>query len=110
MDVGNPEKDGDEPQGGEDGVAEREGNDGGTGETSGGRMTRGDVQTISVGEFEPKAYKANEGKQRNAESHIEGSVQTLHYNGFLFLTRSSPRSCLLGPTCLRPPTWRPRWS
>jgi len=71
MNVGNPEKDGDETQGGEERVSEREGDDGSPGGEPGGGMTGRDLETVAVGKFEPEAHKAYEDEETDAEHDVK---------------------------------------
>jgi len=71
VNIGDPEKDGDEAQRSEDGVTEREGHDGGSGDEPGGGMTGRDVEAVAVGEFEPEAHKADECEETDAEHDIK---------------------------------------
>ena len=60
MNVGNPEKDGDEAQGGEEGVSEREGYDGSSGDEPGGGVTGCHVEAVAVGEFKSETHETDE--------------------------------------------------
>jgi hypothetical protein len=71
MNVGDPEKDGDETQGGEERVSEREGDDGRPGDEPGGGVAGRNVEAVAVGKFEPEAHEAHEGEKTDAEHDVE---------------------------------------